>query len=188
MNNGVRLNAEQSGQSARAAKRGNDFAGGHGLKSSGYLPLSQAEYLPGDSDMHPGYARRMSRQARGPGLTRIQAEIGQRMRWARELVEPNRAAFARDCGVHPTTLVKMEDGDRAPTIFVLRDYCFRLRVSADFLLFGKLGQGDRELEALLIAHHPELVLSNGGKGTPETDTDPASGTGLGTKRLRRPKA
>lgn len=107
------------------------------------------------------------------------------MRWARELVEPNRAAFARDCGVHPTTLVKMEDGDRAPTIFVLRDYCFRLRISADFLLFGKLGQGDRELEALLIAHHPELVLRNSDTDTVEPNTAREPGTGRASRKPRR---
>lgn len=142
--------------------------------------------MPTDKPSGARDKKRMSRIARGPAYTEIQRAIGERMRWARELVEPNCAAFARDCGVHPSTLLKVEDGDRAPTVFVIRDYVFRLRVSADFLLFGKLGGGDRELEALLVAHHPEILLNTAGKDNVEPNKALASGTDRQPKK--QPKA
>ena len=115
----------------------------------------------------------MSRNARPDTFTAVQAEVGQRMAWVRSLVEPNRAKFARICGVDTSTLTKVEDGDRAASIFLIRDYANRLRVSADFLLFGTLIGIEPELERRLIAHHPELVLSPPGKGTFPPDMAPA---------------
>jgi transcriptional regulator with XRE-family HTH domain len=127
----------------------------------------------------------MSREARPPAFTAIQAEVGRRMTWARSLVEPNRAEFARLCGVDASTLAKCEDGSRAPSIFLIRDYANRLRVSTDFLLFGTLIGIEPELERLLIAHHPELVLAPPDKGTSLPDTAPADGTfGQPTKPKR----
>lgn len=106
------------------------------------------------------------------------------MQWARDLVEPNRAAFARIVGTATATLTKYENGQRTPSIFIVREYARRLRVSADFLLFGTLGGGDREIETLLVAHHPELVLSTEGTDMPPPDTVPASGTSPRTMRRR----
>lgn len=117
----------------------------------------------------------MAREPRPLSFTAIQAEVGRRMMWARELVVPNRAEFARLCNVDNSTLTKIERGTRAPSLFVLRDYANKLRVSADFLLFGTLAGNDPELERMLIAHHPELVLGQVGKDRPQPDKAPAPG-------------
>jgi transcriptional regulator with XRE-family HTH domain len=89
-------------------------------------------------------------------LRSIQIEIGARIKWARELVEPNRAEFARLMRVDRTTLQKIEDGDRAPSIFNILEIAHRLRVPTDYLLRGTLTGVDGELAALLVTEHPEL--------------------------------
>lgn len=105
------------------------------------------------------------------------------MQWARDLVEPNRAAFARILGVDTSTLTKIEQGERAPSIFNVRDYANRLRVSTDFLLFGKLVGLEQEMERRLIALHPEIVLGPPGTGTDNPGKGQVSGT---SKRPKKP--
>lgn len=99
----------------------------------------------------------MKKRGRPMSYSDVQAEVGQRIRWARELVEPNRAAFARIMGVHPTTLAKIEGGSRAPSIFNILDIAHRLRVSSDYLLMGNMRGVDGELAAMLATRHPELL-------------------------------
>lgn len=99
----------------------------------------------------------MARYKRPIGVTDIQREVGQRIRWARELVEPNRAAFARLMGVDRTTLQKIEDGDRPPSIFNVIEIAHRLRVTCDYILTGSLRGVDGELAAMLVSVHPELM-------------------------------
>jgi DNA-binding XRE family transcriptional regulator len=60
-------------------------------------------------------------------VTEIQRQVGLRIRWARECVEPNRAAFARVIGVDRTTLQKIEDGNQPPSIFTKLEIAHRLR-------------------------------------------------------------
>jgi DNA-binding XRE family transcriptional regulator len=64
----------------------------------------------------------------------MQKDMGARIRWARELVEPNRAAFARVLEVDRTTLHKIEDGDRSPSVFLVAQLSHRLRVSTDYII------------------------------------------------------
>lgn len=90
----------------------------------------------------------------------MQTMIGRRILWARELVEPNRAAFARLMGIHRTTLQKIEDGNRTPSIFNVIEIAHRLRVSTDYILIGTLRGVDGELAARLIQAHPELLQHN----------------------------
>lgn len=99
----------------------------------------------------------MSKHARPTSYSDIQISVGRRIRWARELVAPNRAEFARIMGVHLSTLGKIEDGSRPPSIFNVLEICHRLRVSPDYILCGTLRGVDGELAALLTARHPELL-------------------------------
>ena len=101
---------------------------------------------------------------------------GARIRWARELVEPNRAAFARVLEVDRTTLHKIEDGDRSPSVFLVAQLSHRLRVSTDYIILGTLRGVDGELAARLLEEHPELrdhsrdingPGANGGGNTPK---------------------
>jgi DNA-binding XRE family transcriptional regulator len=75
-------------------------------------------------------------------------------------VEPNRAAFCRDLRVDRTTLQKIEDGDRSPTVFLVVELSHRLCVSTDYILKGSLMGVDGELAARLIEAHPELLDHN----------------------------
>lgn len=112
--------------------------------------------------------RIVARQKRPKGYSAMQTAIGERIRWARELVEPNRAAFARVLEVDRTTLQKIEDGDRAPSVFLVIEIAHRLRVSTDYILLGSLRGVDGEMAARLLQAHPMLHESNG------TATDPGS--------------
>lgn len=120
----------------------------------------------------------MARYKRPPGVTDIQREVGLRIRWARELVEPNRAAFARLMGVDRTTLQKIEDGDRPPSIFNVMEIAHRLRVTCDYILTGSLRGVDGELAALLVSQHPELMRNRSmatGFDTSPLPTKPSDG-------------
>lgn len=107
----------------------------------------------------------MSRTARPKTVTEIQKDIGQRIRWARELVVPNRAEFARLMGVDRSTIQKIEDGERAPSIFNVLDISHRLRVTPDYILLGSMRGVDSELAFRLGQAHPELGPENGPEGT-----------------------
>lgn len=99
----------------------------------------------------------MSNKARPDAYTEVAKEIGKRIRWARELVEPNRAEFARGLGVDRSTVRDMESGRRPPSIFAVIEISHQLRVSPDYILLGSMRGVDGELAALLAIRHPELV-------------------------------
>ena len=113
----------------------------------------------------------MSKNARPESYSLVQKGVGQRIAWVREILMPNRSELARLMGIDPSTLAKIEDGDRAPSIFNVIDIANRFRVSTDFLLRGLLvAQMDHQLALELAARHPELVLNRA------TDTDQGKGS------------
>lgn len=99
----------------------------------------------------------MAKVKRPETYSEIQADIGQRIKWARELVEPNRAEFARTLGVDRSTLQKIEDGSRAPSVFNILEISHILRVSPDYILTGNLKGVDGEIAGRLAHGHPELL-------------------------------
>lgn len=103
----------------------------------------------------------MAKEKRPDAYSAVQAKIGERIKWARELVEPNRAAFARAMGVDRSTLQKIEDGDRPPSVFNVIDIAHKLRVTPDYILKGTLKGVDGELAGYLVALHPELAPGTG---------------------------
>lgn len=66
----------------------------------------------------------------------MQAAIGYRIRLAREAIEPDRAAFARMLPVDPATLRRIEDGETAPSVFLVMELARRLRVSPNHIILG----------------------------------------------------
>lgn len=99
----------------------------------------------------------LAKSKRPDTYSEIQAEIGQRIKWARELVEPNRAEFARTLGVDRSTLQKIEDGTRAPSVFNILEISHILRISPDYILTGNLKGVDGEIAGRLVHNHPELL-------------------------------
>lgn len=102
----------------------------------------------------------MAKEKRPEAYSDIQARIGERIKWARELVSPNRAAFARTMHVDRSTLAKIEDGTRTPSIFNVLELAHKLRVTPDYILTGTLKGVDGELAAILVSRHPELAPGN----------------------------
>jgi transcriptional regulator with XRE-family HTH domain len=102
----------------------------------------------------------VSKISRPEASTKTQAKIGNRIRRAREMVEPNRAAFARLLELDRSTLAKIEAGSRAPSIFNVIDIAHRLRVTADYILRGSLRGIDGELAARLVAADPEILADS----------------------------
>lgn len=117
----------------------------------------------------------MAKTSRPEAYSDIQASVGERIRWVREKLIPNRSEAARVMGIDPSTLTKIEDGSRAPSIFNVIELSNRFRVSTDFLLRGLLvAKTDYELALVLAAEHPELApqlrYMDG-----DTGTDPGGG-------------
>lgn len=86
------------------------------------------------------------------------AELGARLRWARELVEPNRHAFARKMQVHVTTIRDIESGKANASIWLLQRLCHTLRIDLDYLVEGRLSGIDAELRSMLVQWHPAIAL------------------------------
>lgn len=116
----------------------------------------------------------MSKHARPEAYSIVQKGVGTRIGWVREILMPNRSELARLMGIDASTLAKIEDGTRAPSIFNVIEIANRLRVSTDFLLRGLLtARTDEELALELAARHPDLVLQRA-RNDRSKDMDPAS--------------
>ncbi|MFC7738703.1 helix-turn-helix domain-containing protein [Roseomonas sp. GCM10028921] len=103
----------------------------------------------------------MSKTARPEASTSQQAGIGQRIRWTREAAGLSLRECSEVIGVHYTTLSKIENGDRAPSILNIIALSGHFSLPADFFLRGYIRpQVDGDLALRLVAHHPEIVLGS----------------------------
>ncbi|HET6610149.1 MAG TPA: helix-turn-helix transcriptional regulator [Rhodopila sp.] len=126
--------------------------------SIGYLPIAQEDICQWRFFGKHLKIGIMSRTARPPAYSDIQAEIGARIRQVREIYEIDQAELARALEIDASTLNKIEKGTRSPSIFNIISLANRLRVSADFLLRGQLvARMDEELALHLAAKHPNLA-------------------------------
>ncbi|HXI75735.1 MAG TPA: helix-turn-helix transcriptional regulator [Steroidobacteraceae bacterium] len=129
------------------------------------------------------HTERVSKNARPLSYRKRAQEIGARIQWVRELVEPNRSAFARTMGVDRAILRDMESGRRPPSIYAVTDLAHRLKVSTDYILTGSLRGVDGELAAKLASLHPELLSSSNPESGHSSDN---SGRGGGPNKLPQP--
>jgi transcriptional regulator with XRE-family HTH domain len=83
--------------------------------------------------------------------------IGLRLRWARELVYPTQAAFARALNLDKHALAKIEHGKRPLRLVNLITAANKLRTGTEYLLTGNLAGVEPELQRLLMQRHPELL-------------------------------
>jgi transcriptional regulator with XRE-family HTH domain len=152
----------------------------HARNVGGILPPGQAEFRPARRGRHFPHDSGMSNKPRPEAYTEVAQAIGQRIRWARELVEPNRAEFARAMGVDRSTIRDIESGRRPPSIFAVIEISHRLRVSPNYILLGKMQDVDGELAGRLAVQHPELVQT-----WPSDDTPGTGSSGSTSKRPKR---
>lgn len=111
------------------------------------------------------------------------AKRGERIMWARKIVEPNRMEFARKLGIDATTARDIEAGRRNPGVELLYAICHSLRISLDYIVKGSLYGVDRELAAQLVMDHPELdprrqpppAHDNGRRGLPGSTSSTTGG-------------
>jgi DNA-binding XRE family transcriptional regulator len=106
-------------------------------------------------------------------IAELAATVGRHIRWARELVVPNRNMFAQRMGVDSSTIKHIEAGKRLPSLPLFMQLCQELKISPQYILQGQLAGVDGELAVLLASHHPEL------KTSPRMPLHPTS---LGTRR------
>lgn len=83
--------------------------------------------------------------------------IGLRLKWARELVYPTQAAFARALGLDKHSVAKIETGKRPIRLVNLITAANKLRTGTEYLLTGNLAGVEPELQRLLMQRHPELL-------------------------------
>lgn len=97
-------------------------------------------------------------QGKRPRARDIMADLGARLRWAREVVAESQAQLCRDLGgVDATAWNRWERGTRYPDPVVLVRLCDVFGLTMDYLYRGDL-RGVREDVAIrLAACHPELV-------------------------------
>lgn len=97
--------------------------------------------------------------------------IGQRTKWARELVGLTPTELAADIGLDTTAIRHIERGQRLPSIHVLMSLCHTLRISPQYLLWGSLEAVDPELAMRLKHAHPELQWPGAPASPPRNNSD-----------------
>lgn len=137
----------------------------HPDHAGGTTPPRQGEKRPSRARAGKPHKSRVSSKSRPEAYSIIAKDVGKRIRWARELVEPNRAAFARLMDVDRSTVRDMESGRRPPSIFAVLELSHRLRVTPNYLLLGNLRDVDGELAARLVRLHPELLAPENNSGS-----------------------
>lgn len=85
-------------------------------------------------------------------------EVGQRLRWVREIVAETQTAAAKQLGVDQSTFSGYEAGDRLLPTHIAMRACQAWGLTLDFLYRGSLSSEVRQDVAVrLAAAHPELV-------------------------------
>ena len=84
----------------------------------------------------------------------INAEVGRRVRQAREAAGLTQERFAELIGVSPQNVSCVERGLAGVSLTVLRRMCEILRVSSDFLLLGEGAANDAEALARRLGQLP----------------------------------
>ncbi len=97
-------------------------------------------------------------QGKRPRARDIRAELGKRLRWAREVVAESQARLCRDLGgVDATAWNRWERGTRYPDPVVLVRFCDVFGLTMDYLYRGDLRGVREDVAFRLAAYHPELV-------------------------------
>jgi transcriptional regulator with XRE-family HTH domain len=100
----------------------------------------------------------MSKVKRPEATSVTQREIGDRIALVRQILDRTQKEIADALGIDPSTISKIEDGSRAPSVFNVISLATRFQCSTDFLLRGHLtGRTDEELSLVIVARRPDLA-------------------------------
>jgi transcriptional regulator with XRE-family HTH domain len=91
-------------------------------------------------------------------------DVGNRIRWVRELSEVSQSELARACGTDQSKWSKYESGQRKPDPMEMVQFCVRFDVTMDYIYRGRLEGCNHALAIQLAAEHPELVGRKPRKG------------------------
>ncbi len=118
---------------------------------------SQCQIANGDADHLPLTLDAMA-QGKRPRARDIMADVGKRLRWAREVVADSQASLCRDLGgLDPTAWNRWERGNRYPDPIALIRFCDTFGLTMDYLYRGDLRGVREDVAFRLAAYHPELV-------------------------------
>lgn len=98
----------------------------------------------------------MARKAAPEGLTERRAQMAQRLRMVREVLEANQAEVARNVGVSSVAWNRYEKGARDIDPGALASFCRFYGVSADWVLLGELLSLSKPILAALVAANPDV--------------------------------
>lgn len=87
--------------------------------------------------------------------------MGERLRWAREVLGKSQEEMAETVGLHQTSWSLYERGERWPDQFEIVRLLAKLQITLAYLTEGRLQGVERELAIQLAARHPELAAPNG---------------------------
>ena len=114
-----------------------------------------------------------------PTQKREAQRIGTRLKWAREILGYSRSELARELGIDPAFVTKLEQGVRIPSVFLVMSLCHVLHISPQYLLWGSVQGVEGELATKLSAAHPELR---------KPSAPPFPGKTRKSQRAKRPSA
>jgi transcriptional regulator with XRE-family HTH domain len=98
------------------------------------------------------------RRNRMPRASDHKVDVGRRLRWVRDLIDPNRTRLARQYNEDHTVWEKWERGAAYPDPAVMARFCDDWGVTMDWLYRGEIRASmGEELKERLIAEHPEIV-------------------------------
>lgn len=107
--------------------------------------------------------------------------LADRLRWTRELMEPDAKAVADLLGLPLETWLRWESGEEKPDYEKLVEFATRFSVSLEFLLQGNTKQVERTRLGALLRLHPELLPVE----PPALPSGSRKGSGSGSRRRQR---
>lgn len=107
----------------------------------------------------------MPQPVRNAAAKKTMLQIGARIRWVREELNPpvSQSELARVFGTTQSKWSKYESGTTLPDPLAMIEFCYKMRVTMDYIYRGILPGCDHDLSVRLAALHPELVLGHGDK-------------------------
>jgi transcriptional regulator with XRE-family HTH domain len=120
-------------------------------------------------------SRPVATRNRLPRASDIKPQVGERLRWVRELIDENRTRLARQYRVHHTVWEKWERGATYPDPAVMVRFCFDWGVTMDWIYRGLVAGMDEKIRRSLIDEHPQIASGLPPPARAEPRASPASG-------------